>query len=366
MTTDHSHSTLLAIGDWTVDPISGRLSRGGASIRLEERPLRLLLRLAEQPGEVLSMDELLSHAWHGVIVSPDSLYQAITSLRRQLGDDPKNPRYIVTVPRRGYRLIAPVARACIGQPAGELGAQESAASTSLADASATAQVDAASPDQTGAASTAHAGAMAPTQADAVQGAQADAAPPTQADAAQRTHAGAASPLPSALRARRRFAAPLALLASVLAVGLIGRYATSDVAATVAAPAAMARSIAVLPFLDLTDQMSEEPFADGMTEELIGKLGKVKGLAVSPPASTFYFKERKVTVAQVSRALHVAYVLDGSVRKAGARLRVAARLTRADDGFVVWTETYDRSWKDKLMIQDDIAGEVATALTKAIR
>jgi transcriptional activator of cad operon len=112
-------------------------------------------------------------------------------------------------------------------------------------------------------------------------------------------------------------------------------------------------------------MNEEPFADGMTEELIDKLSQSKGLHVAPPTSSFYFKGKQVTVAQVSKALDVAYVLDGSVRKSGNTLRVAARLVRADDGFVVWSQTYDRSWDDKLMIQDDIASEVAKALKASI-
>jgi len=112
-------------------------------------------------------------------------------------------------------------------------------------------------------------------------------------------------------------------------------------------------------------MKEEPFADGMSEEVIGKLSKLPGLAVSPPTSSFYFKDKQVTIAEVSKALHADYVLDGSVRKSGKTLRVAARLTRAQDGFVIWSENYDRDWSDKLMIQDDIAEEVAKALATSI-
>ena len=122
---------------------------------------------------------------------------------------------------------------------------------------------------------------------------------------------------------------------------------------------------MLPFLDMTDTMNEEPFADGMTDELIDKLSQSQGLRVSSPTSSFYFKDKQVTVAQVGNALNVAYVLDGSVRKSGNTLRVSARLVRTEDGFVVWSQTYDRSWADKLMIQDDIAGEVTKALKASI-
>ena len=125
------------------------------------------------------------------------------------------------------------------------------------------------------------------------------------------------------------------------------------------------SIAVLPFLDLTEGMKEEEFADGMTEELIDRLSKVPGFLVPAPKSSFYFKGKQIPIADIARTLGVSYVLDGSVRKSGARLRVAARLIRADNGYVVWTETYDRPLGDILMVQDDIAGEVTKALKASI-
>ena len=132
---------------------------------------------------------------------------------------------------------------------------------------------------------------------------------------------------------------------------------------------------MLPFLDLTDEMNQEPFADGMTEELIDKLSKIPGLKVPPPTSSFYFKGKlwprsngkpQITIAEIAQALGVAYVLDGSVRKSGGRLRVDARLIRADNGYVVWSEIYDRPFDDILMVQDDIAGEVAKALRASIQ
>jgi TolB-like protein len=122
----------------------------------------------------------------------------------------------------------------------------------------------------------------------------------------------------------------------------------------------------LPFLDLTTQeMNEEYFADGMTEELIDKLSKIPGLRVPPPTSSFYFKGKKIKLADIARSLGVVYVLDGSVRKSDSTLRVAARLVRADDGYVIWSETYDRPMDNKLNVQDDIASEVAQALKVSI-
>src|SRR5579863_2424227 len=99
-------SAMMRIGDWCVDPKSGRISRDGETARLEERTLRLLLYLASHAGEVVSIDDLLTHIWPGVAVSPDSVYQAVATLRRQLGDNPRRPVYISTAPRLGYRLVA--------------------------------------------------------------------------------------------------------------------------------------------------------------------------------------------------------------------------------------------------------------------
>jgi DNA-binding winged helix-turn-helix (wHTH) protein len=98
----------LRVGDWCVRPASGQISRGEETVRLEARTMRLLVCLAERAGEIVSIDELLDRAWSGVTVAPDSVYQAVASLRRLLGDDPKQPTYIATVPRLGYKLVAPV------------------------------------------------------------------------------------------------------------------------------------------------------------------------------------------------------------------------------------------------------------------
>lgn len=124
------------------------------------------------------------------------------------------------------------------------------------------------------------------------------------------------------------------------------------------------SVAVLPFLDLTDGMRNEAIADGMTTQLIGKLSKVPALHITPATAAFSFKNKQSNVGEVAKRLGVSYVLDGNVRRAGARLRVSARLMRIDSGDVLWSETYDRPLADLLMVQDDIAGDVTKALTES--
>src|SRR5882757_624564 len=105
---DRPTSIQLRIGDWHVNPTYGQISRGGEVVRLEARTMRLLLCLAQRAGEVVSIDDLLNEVWSGVVVTQDSVYQAVASLRRLLGDDARQPAYIATVPRLGYRMVASV------------------------------------------------------------------------------------------------------------------------------------------------------------------------------------------------------------------------------------------------------------------
>ncbi len=230
--------------------------------------MRLLLCLAEHSGEVVSIDDLLSQVWSEVSVAPDSVYQAVASLRRLLGDDPKQPTYIETVPRLGYRMVATVGPWT---------------------------------DQ----STAQPGSSPPF--DTTQ-------------AAPTTGSRLGGPFNWAAVAAICLAAMIAFLLVFL---IRGKVANNNLSASPAIAPQPQKSIAVLPFLDLTDKMNEEPFADGMTEELIDKLSKIPGLRVPPPTASFYFKGQlwprshgtaQITIAEIAKKLAVTYVLDGSVRK----------------------------------------------------
>ena len=319
-------TTKLRIGEWCVDPNSGEISRNGEIARVEVRTMRLLLCLAEQAGEVVSIDDLLNQVWPGISVSQDSVYQAVASLRRLLGDDPKQPIYIATVPRLGYRMVATVGPWAMPNA---LTADKEAAPSEILTS----------------------GDLGP----------ATPMPTATVDA------------PSFGRRRRPGFTGLGfkgagwVAAAAICLTLIGAYLLHN---RLASPAAITssqpeNSIAVLPFLDLTEGMKEEEFADGMTEELIDKISKIPGVRVPSATSSFYFKSKQMSVADLAKALNVAYVVDGSVRKSGSRLRVAARLVHADNGYVIWSETYDRPFNDILMVQDNIASEVTKALKASI-
>src|SRR5439155_689491 len=129
----------------------------------------------------------------------------------------------------------------------------------------------------------------------------------------------------------------------------------------AAVAITNKSIAVLPFVDMSEKKDQEYFADGLSEELIGMLTTVPELKVPARTSSFYFKGKQTTIADIAKALGVAHVLEGSVRKSGNTLRITAQLIRVDNGYHVWSETYDRKLDDIFQVQDEIASAVVKAL-----
>jgi len=133
------------------------------------------------------------------------------------------------------------------------------------------------------------------------------------------------------------------------------------AASVGAPSATQKSIAVLPFVDMSEKKDQEYFSDGLSEELIDLLAKTQGLEVIARTSSFYFKGKQVTISEIAKTLNVANVLEGSVRKAGSAIRVTAQLIRASDGVHIWSETYARDLKDVFKVQDEIAQGVVDKL-----
>ena len=142
-----------------------------------------------------------------------------------------------------------------------------------------------------------------------------------------------------------------------------RTATGSPAAAVELPRARTglASIAVLPFVNMSDDKANDYFSDGLSEELLNVLAKVQGLRVIARTSSFAFKDKNATIADVAKTLGVDHVLEGSVRKSGDRVRITAQLIRAADSSHLWSETYDRTLEDVFAIQDEISGEVVDAL-----
>ena len=122
------------------------------------------------------------------------------------------------------------------------------------------------------------------------------------------------------------------------------------------------SIAVLPFVNMSEDKANEYFSDGLTEELLNVLANVQGLRVIARTSSFAYKGKDAKIADVARDLNVDNVLEGSVRKAGVRVRITTQLIAASDSSHIWSDTFDRSFGDLFAVQDEIAAAVTAALS----
>lgn len=165
---------------------------------------------------------------------------------------------------------------------------------------------------------------------------------------------------------------LALVAAlaVIAVGLIyvladkfwlSKHVDEQQSLVETTPAISDKSIAVLPFADMSEKKDQEYFSDGLTEELLNLLAKIPELKVAGRTSSFYYKGKAVKLAEIARELHVAHLLEGSVRKSGNQVRITVQLIRAADGYHQWSQTYDRQLDDIFKVQDEIAAAVVGAL-----
>ena len=283
----------LWIGEWLVNPALDTISRGAETHKLEPRTMRLLICLAQAEGHSVSVDRLLAEVWTGVVVGSASVYQTVSQLRKLLGDVDSPPRYIATVPRKGYRLVASVRPA----EASEESAPWTAASVPRA-------------------------------------------PPPMPPAEPRT-----------------WALWVAGIAVCCVVALVWRYKLPG-----GAPAgSAANSIAVLPFVDMTADKSDQAFCDGLTEELSNWLSQIPTLRVVARTSAFAFQGRNEDVRQIGKALDTTHLLEGSVRHYDDHLRITVQLIDAHDGFHEWSSSFDRTTSDTIALQDDISRAVAEML-----
>jgi len=322
------------IGQWRIDPALDEISRDGTTVKLEPRTMRVLVCLAENAGEVISVDQLLNTVWKDLVVTQSSVYQAVAVLRRALGDDPKDPQYIANVLRRGYRLVAPVAddaQAPVALPAGasgEVGPQEQTAAVT---------------DQF------HPLALDPPQ---VALSVPRPAPPRYGSLliALVVIAGGAWWLFSRLGQQHPAAASAR-----------PQDATShaEVGSGIFTPPP--HSVAVLPFTNLSGDPKEEYFTDGVTEELINALTQIDALKVIARTSAFSFKGKDADIGTIARKLNVASILEGSVRRSGNKVRITAQLIDTVNGFHVWSQDFDLDLTNALNLQTQIATAVAREL-----
>ena len=307
-------SHLLRIGAWRVDPALDEISRDGTRVKLEPRTMRLLVCLAGRAGQVVSVEQLLDEVWKDVVVTPNSVYHAVAELRRSLGDDPKEPAYIANVLRRGYRLLAPVAP-WVDAPADRWRRTR----------------------------------RQPHQQRPRRLLQVPQRP-------RRCGDGSGSRPASCWWQCSCWATSWPT-----SCGCPRPPVRSNTSGTPASTVVSDKSIAVLPFVDMSEKKDQEYFADGIAEEIIDRLSKVPELYVPARTSSFFFRDKATKIPEIARELNVAHVLEGSLRKSGNHLRITAQLVRADNGYHVWSETFDRQMDDIFNVQDEIAGAVVKAL-----
>jgi len=310
----------IRTGLFEIDFGALELRKDGLRIPLQEQPFRVLTLLLERPGEVVTREELQTKLWPAdtYVGFDEGINTAIRKLRLAFGDSADNPRFIETLPRRGYRFIAPV-----GEAPG--------ASTAVGNS---ALVDKNDGEHTG---------------------QARSGIPHEISGRNALQDGP-----------RWWMVALLGAMFLLLSGAIGLYLRARLPARSAQ--AKRTMLAILPFQNLSNDSSQEYFSDGLTEETITDLGQLspEELGVIARTSAMAYKHTNKTVSQIGRELGVDYILEGSVRREGGRARVSAQLIRVSDQTHVWAQNYDRELNDLLSIENElgkaIAQKVQTNLT----
>ena len=286
-------------GVFEADLRTGELTKLGKRVRLQEQPFQLLTMLLEKPGELVNREILRQRLWPKTIVDFDhGLNKAVSKIRDALGDSAENPRFIETVASRGYRFLADVALVQDGQPQAAAG-------------------DAASRE-----------------------APAPAHPP-----------GAG---PSAKWPAHAFGWRLSGLVTALALAVL----VSWLFYSWRHPLTTIHSLAVLPLENLSNDASQDYFADGMTDELITHLGQISAIRVISRTSAMTYKNARKPLAEIARELNVDAVVEGSVLHSGERVRIAAQLIEVPADKQIWAESYEGDFRDTLTLQSRVARSIA--------
>jgi TolB-like protein/DNA-binding winged helix-turn-helix (wHTH) protein/Tfp pilus assembly protein PilF len=308
-----SSSRQVRTGLFEIDLASGQLHKNGRKLPLQEQPFRVLAILLERPGEVVTRQELQARLWPAdtYVGFDEGLNTAIRKLRTAFGDSAGNPRFIETLPRRGYRFIAPVTETTT---ANGLPAIANVAGIREDNAIADSEEAVSLPDYS---------ALAPE--------------------------GGKWPWKTAV-----------LMTAFLVLALtVVAYVMRKHSSPGSGPAKRSM-LAILPFQNLSNDPGQEYFSDGLTEETITDLGQLspENLGVIARTSAMAYKHTDKTIDQIGRELGVDYILEGSVRREGGKARVSAQLIRVSDQTHLWAENYDRELADMLDVQNDLGRSIA--------
>src|SRR6267378_6063229 len=312
---------LVRFGIYQVDVRTSELWKQGRKVKLQEQPCRILAILLEQRGEVVTREELRKRLWSDdTFVDFDhSLNTAIMRLREALNDSSDNPRFIETLPRHGYRFIAPIEELAVTEPEKE--------------------------EET------HSGA-APESSVHVP----ESRPAMQFSLGQPTPNLGSRPTPS------RRGIIIGSLLTMLVVSLIGvglRLARRGLG--VGSQPNQIKSLVVLPFENLSGDKDQQYFTDGMTDELIAHLAKIRSLRVISRTSSMEYKDTHKTLSQIARDLNVDAVIEGTVLRSGNQVRITAELVQvATDGHL-WAESYESQLGDILTLQSHVTSAIVNEI-----
>ena len=300
--------------DVEVDFATLRVQKGGSPRKLTPRAFEVLVYLLEHRGRTVEKQELFDEVWKDRFVSDNALTRIIKEIRQVIGDDANAPRYIETVPKRGYRFIAEV--------------------TDLEAAPATNRVSRTRVTGEPAAS------------------EEAAAPPDHAEEKERER-------PPVVTDRNRTRGHLTPRWQIAAISLVALMLAAIVyvkffRGSSSLSAGDIKSLAVLPLENLSGDPSQEYFADGMTDALIGDLAKIKGLQVISRTSAMHYKGANKPLREIARELKVDAVVEGTVQRSGDRVQVRAQLIQAETDRHLWSESYERDLRDVLALQSEIA------------
>jgi TolB-like protein/DNA-binding winged helix-turn-helix (wHTH) protein/Flp pilus assembly protein TadD len=332
------HTLVVRFGTFEVSLQSGEVRKAGVRIRVQQQPLKLLEVLLEHPGEVITREELRSRVWPNESFGDfdQAVNIAIAKLRSALGDSAENPRYIETLPKRGYRFIADV---------------------SFVDADGRIRrPDSASADSTGTEpghrleGNGMAGPPEPELGHQLPG-NGLAVPPVTERGPQIQGAGLAVSPKRRLGLTGRGMVALALVLSLAILCVLFVRSRGHRSAAI-------RSLAVLPLENLSGDAAQSYFSDGMTDELITDLAQISALRVISRTSVMTYKGAHKTLPQIARELNVDAVVEGTVLRAGDQVRITAQLIDASTDKHIWSQSYEGDLRDTLALQDRVARAIA--------
>lgn len=315
-------------GPFEVDFRAAELRKHGIRLKLQDQPFQVLALLLEHSGDAVTRGEFRRKLWPAdTFVDFDTgLNTAIKKLRDALGDSADAPRYIETLPRRGYRLIVPVENVEAHQGTQVQVAISSANSVQIAEP-----------------------ALPNTRADDTQGAGLDGGDGSKIVTVLEPSPRPTEPKPSFLNWRQ-----VVMAVAVLAALAVGSW-------WLVRQSANAYTIAVLPFKNLSAEPNSDYFSDGLTDEIISNLSIIDGLQVKSRTSSFLFKDKPRNIREIGDELGAKLVLEGSVLRSGDKLRINARLVRVSDDVPLWSNSFDRELKDVFAIQDEISRSIVNQL-----